>query len=125
MKHLFLVFLNLAFLSVAQASIVCQSNDQNKTYVVSSYTEVEDPSEFMTLNLWATVLVISTVSQEQVREFAIQGTRELMAAGHSDQLKNDEEGFLLREAFNGSLLNSWEEPLTVTLKGESLHCQKN
>ncbi|MFN8847893.1 MAG: hypothetical protein ACK5W9_13665 [Bdellovibrionales bacterium] len=125
MKHLFLVFLNLAFLSVAQASIVCQSNDQNKTYVVSSYTEVEDPSEFMTLNLWATVLVISTVSQEQVREFAIQGTRELMAAGHSDQLKNDEEGFLLREAFNGSLLNSWEEPLTGTLKGESRHCQKN
>jgi hypothetical protein len=125
MKQLFLIFLTLPFLSVAQASLVCQNNDQTQTFMISDYTEVEDRSEFMTLKLSATVRVVTRNSQEMAREFVIQGTRELMAAGYSDQLSNDEEGFSLREAFNGSILNSWEEPLTVISKGEFLNCLKN
>jgi hypothetical protein len=124
MKKAIFVLLVLPFFSIARASVVCEPNDQSVKLIISDYVETEGVEEFMTTQLSAQVFVVPNKVQAAVRSFTIKGTREFMPAGFSDQLKNEQEGLSIEEAFNGSILNSWEQPLTVILKGQNLNCLK-
>ena len=124
MNRISILILTVSLVNFAQAALVCKSTQPDQIIRISDYVESEDQSEIMGVKLSAQVSILSQETQQIIREFAIQGTREFMAAGYSDELKNDQESFSMDEAFNGSLLNSWVQPLKVIFKGELLNCEK-
>lgn len=118
------VALNLVFSASAFAnSITCVSENTKQALVASVVDTQPNKDYFADESMKANITIHSIAGKAVNASFKATGRNSKMAAGEAVELDNKERGFHYEWGFNGSELNGWNLPESITYQGIQYLCK--